>query len=558
MKQVLKKNIIALLQIFVSMLLIIFCQPALSDIQKRSITLEWEEVPETVGYEVEVTRILRDGTRKSPNVFKSSKPMWVAKIFPGKYEMRLRSRDSRGVKGEWSEPSIFWVRLPAAEASIPTPDTKIITKEELEYEVEFKWKAVQGSGGYRLEVFEGENGSDVESTEQPLQSLDVTETFAKVKLPVAAHYRYRVVTLMPEDKEPGELNKTKIKFTLIGKKLEAPSIDKPQTKFVTDLKWAKPNHAQTYSYAITRQNPKGNWEVLERKANVTESSIKLNPTYPGGPMKLAVKAMADLREPSDVAQVDFNVYEGSRTPAAIEEAKLREAIEKESNSYFIASYLVTMLDYKGRNPETNPNQVSYSVLGGTGRVGYGYYKPKSSWGFVGIVDMAGVVVNDRNYTYASAETQIIWRTYLSGTTQFRGYGGLFAKQLPEVTGQEVANQVKNVTSAGPHVGFQIWHPFSYKFGMQLNGQVLSSLYAIETPNGQDIEPTISYQAGALGSYKIKDNITGFLGYAYRVDKVAYKAKVYQNDGAANFASEGDINEAEYTGHYLNLYLEWGF
>ena len=125
-------------------------------------------------------------------------------------------------------------------------------------------------------------------------------------------------------------------------------------------------------------------------------------------------------------------------------------------------------------------------------------------------------------------------------------------------GQETADKVQNVTSAGPHAGFQLWHPFTYKFGLQLNGQVLSSMFKIDTPNGQEIVPTISYQAGLLGSYKIKDTMTGFAGYAYRVDQVAYKAKPYDGGTEQNFAQPGDINEAKYTGHYVNLYLEWGF
>lgn len=545
--------------IFIFVLAVFSPECIFAQVQKRSITLEWEEIPESTSYDVEVTRILADGKKKSPIVFKSKKPSWTGKIFPGKYEMRLRSLDTRGVKGEWSEPSLFWVKLPAPEVLEPKTDAEVKTNENEEFEVTFKWRKIEGGSGYRLEIFKGDKAPDIESSETALIVKDTESTSESIKLPVAARYSWRVTAYMPEDKELGEKDNVHRKLTLIGKKLLKPKIEKPDTKFVTELSWNKPEYTQKFSYAIQRKNEKGKWEVLEKKSDIAENNLKLNPQYPGGQLKLSVKAQSELRETSDTVDEDFYVYEGSRTPAAIEEAKLREAIEKEYNSYFIASYLVTILNYEGMNRQDNKG-ARYNVLGGTGRIGYGYFKPKSQWGFLAIADTAGVIVKNKNHIYSSVETQGIYRTYLGSTTQLRVYSGLFLKQLPEVHGPSDAKiKVENVTSGGPHAGFQLWQPLSYKLGVQLNGQLMLSAFGIQTPNGEAIEPTLSYQIGVLGSYKMKENITGFAGYAYRVDSVSYKAKTYSAGSTEeNWASPGDVNEATYRGHYLNLYLEWGF
>ncbi|MNL66058.1 hypothetical protein D3C87_1904710 [compost metagenome] len=77
---------------------------------------------------------------------------------------------------------------------------------------------------------------------------------------------------------------------------------------------------------------------------------------------------------------------------------------------------------------------------------------------------------------------------------------------------------------------------------------------ISTPNGQDIDPTLSTQFGIMGSYRFTPNFTGLVGYALREDRVAYKA-ISSTD---TFAEEGDVNQSTIIGHYLNFFAEWAF
>lgn len=519
-------------------------------VAKRAVSLEWEEVPEVTGYEIEITRVLQNGNRKKPIQFKVKGASWSAKVYPGRYEMRMRSIDDRGVAGDWSDPTDLWVKLPPPQLITPEDGAELKTGESDKYDVTFKWQSVPAATGYRLEVLNKDG--------QVAEAKDVSETSAQLSLPVGAKYGWRVTTLMEGSTIPGEVSANPRSLGLLGQKLATPKPEKPDSKFVTELKWAPPEHATHYAYAIMRKDSDGKWRLVDKQLDAKENVIKLDPNKPGGNYKLQVKAMGDMRETSDVGSMDFYVYEGARTPAAIETAMLREAIDKEHTKFFIASYLLSNQQYEGSNRESG-KKVKYDVLGGTGRLGYGYM-PKGKWGFVGIADLSGVVINNRNYLYASIEAQAVWRKYVSAVTQFRAFGGLFVRQTPEVKGQDATTiSVKDITHVGPSIGAQIWHPLSYKFGMQVNAQGYFSMLGLETPNGRDIVPTMSYQVGAMGSYKIRQNITGLAGYAYRVDNVSYKARPYENGSTElNFASEGDVNEVSLTGHYLNLYLEVGF
>src|SRR5437868_4889588 len=72
---------------------------------QRSVELEIEAVDGASSYEIELISM----QNKKVLNFKMKTPLWKAKVKPGLYEMRLRSYDSRGVPGEWSENEKFAV-----------------------------------------------------------------------------------------------------------------------------------------------------------------------------------------------------------------------------------------------------------------------------------------------------------------------------------------------------------------------------------------------------------------------------------------------------------------
>ena len=514
----------------------------------KKLTIEWEEVVGSHSYEVEVFQILDASDVKKVGLFQMQNTAWDADLSPGKYQFRIRSLDIRGVPGTWGAFTVFTVSPPPPDLLSPKNDDKIQTEQEDKFAVNFSWTPVKGASSYKLEIFQDEESS-------PLR-FDVTNTKYSQSLPVAKSYRWQVSS-MDADKKLGDPVKNQFSFSLFGKKLENPEIEIPESEFATRIQWKKPKKTELFSYSLSRKRSNGSWELLEKNLNYKSNFLEINPKHPGGTFQLKLKANAKLRPSSDIQTMEFPVYAGERTPKAIETAKLRKALERDKENYFIATYLVSSLNYAGDNKETG-NRVAYSVLGGTGRLGYGYM-PKTKWGFLTILDHGGVNLKQKIYTYSSIEAYGVWRRYLSQATQLRIFSGLFIKETPEATTLDLTEvSVKKVQHLGPVLGLQFWTSFNYKYGFQFNFQLNESLLKLSTPNGKDLVPSATYQIGAMGSYKLKENLTGFAGLAYRVDRVVYKSKAYSGDSEINFANEGDINSVLMTGTYLNLYAEWGF
>ncbi|MEQ1877109.1 MAG: hypothetical protein ABL958_10715, partial [Bdellovibrionia bacterium] len=178
---------------------------------RRAVDLEWEAVDGSPFYEIEVSKHLGGGKKKDPQVFKVNTAKWNGRLKPGQYEMRLRSVDSRHVPGDWSDPSVFWVKLPPPTQTQPAVDQEFKAPDHDETDVEFGWDKVAGAKKYKIEV------KAVRST---FTKTEVTDDLnAKLSLPVAEAYLWRVAALLPDDEE-GDPGETWRKFTVVGKNLE--------------------------------------------------------------------------------------------------------------------------------------------------------------------------------------------------------------------------------------------------------------------------------------------------------------------------------------------------
>lgn len=513
---------------------------------KRHVDLELEEVEGASSYEVELTSKASGKTL----TFKMKTPTWKATIRPGEFTLRLRSYDSRGVPGGWSDPMPFTVKLRGPLLYAPISDSEIKTNEEKTFETEFKWEAVPGTKKYRVEIM-------AEGSTSP-----ITDTFSdnqgKVSLPVASRYTWKVIPISKSG-EDGESQEKPGTFTLIGKALEPPNIETPEDIWVQSIKWDKADYAENFTYSLQRKDESGVWKKLEMKEKFTGNEAPLDIQYPGGLYRFAIKAEGTLREASKVAKIDFNVYKGDRSPAAVEDAKLRYSLEKPTAWYFVASYLITQINYFGENPNAGMGStVRYNALGGTGRLGLGYISPKTERGYLGLIDLSGFTVANQNVTYASAETHYVWR-YTWGRNMFRPSTGLFYKELIEAQDSFSAQgqyKMQKISYIGPHGGFDFWRPMTPKLGLQINARAYYGLMGMSSPNGQDQLPEMSFQIGLMGSYKLKPNITGFMGWAHRVDRASYEST--PGDGITGFAPPGSKQVIQIDGDYFNLLLEWGF
>ncbi|MGE0764667.1 MAG: hypothetical protein AB7N80_15435 [Bdellovibrionales bacterium] len=525
-------------QLAITLILTMMAGPIFAQVPTRKVEMEWEAVPDSIRYELEFRRYLKGGKLKKPNIFSTKTTAWSGSIQPGKYQIRIRSQDDRRVWGEWGEAFDHWVRILPPDLLKPAENEILKTDQTEKAEVEFSWSPRPGSAAYKVDIL-NEQGESV-------TSQTTKDTTLKLQLPVARLYAWQVTSIMPEAQEMGESPKTPRPFTLRGGALEPPEIVRPEDQFVERIKWQAAQGATSYQVKLSRQDKDGKWIDLQKWTDLKKTEVRLNPRFSGGLWRIEVQSSAALNENSSPRELEFNVYDGLRTPKAIAEAKRRQAIEQARDQYFIASYLLTSLDYQATFGDLGGAGLKFGAINGTGRLGYGHFARHAQWGGVAIADFSGVLINNKNYTYSSFELQGIWRTYFQGVTQMRLYGGLGYRERPFAKGlTRDSVVVTNLATADIFVGVQLWQPLSKRLGLQLNQQTYYNVSGIDLPAGASLQPALSYQLGFMGSYKLRDHITGLIGYAFRHDQIDFKA----GDGTSSVKMDG---------HYLNLHLEWGF
>jgi hypothetical protein len=521
---------------------------ALAETYRREVSFEWEEMPDAKGYDIEIRKASGEGKALT---FKTKDASWSGKLVPGKYVMSLRSRDHRGVPGEWGAPSEFMVNLDPVKIAAPKDQSKITTDKDQQIDQKFSWQPVNGANKYRFELASDDGVTKVDTA--------IAETTYTVSLPVAHHYTWKVTGL--GDNEMQSDSVTSAELTLVGKKLEAPKIALPESEFVREIKWQKPEHAEKFDLILSRANPQTRkWDRVLVEENTTSDTLVFDEKYEGGTYNLVVKAKGNLRDSSSVAKASFKVVSGDRSPAAEYTALVRKSIDRVTGWYAIASYLVTQIDYFGETPETG-GRTTTTAIGGTGRLGAGYFSKDDRWGFLTIADMSGFTISGGTRTYSSLEVSGILRTVAGERGEARAIGGLYYQELPQLIGvpsQATAGaaQVEFVQSAvaGPHIGGEYWYSFTPKFGFQVNSHFYYSLLTMKSPNGNSVEPRLSYQVGLMGSYRFGPNFTGLMGLTHRTDQVAYKA----NKTGMAYEGLGDTDESRVTGDYLSFFAEYGF
>lgn len=509
---------------------------AQAEAYRRNVEFEWDAIEGAKSYEVLIEK------DEKAEKFKTAKPQWQGALAPGIYQMKVRALDRRGVPGDWSATEDLKVNLETAKLLLPAPGDLASDQDE-EAKVSFKWEPVPGAEHYQFELV-SEDGTI--QKQETLQASDHT-----ADLPVAKKYIWKVKAV-GRGRESDEVANRK--FTLLGNQLKAPEIQAPETRFVRELKWSQPEHASLYRYQLERYNSKfKKWEPVHEHDQLSENRLPFDPHWAGGRYRFHVQALGTDRAPSSESELIFWVKSGDRSPAAEEIATLRLSIERRTGWYAIASYLITMTDYKGMNYDKTNTSLSYSAIGGTGRLGAGYLSKSSPWGFVGVADLSGIKVGSETYTFASAESNAIHRVQTGARSELRQQFGVFYKELPETLGKSSGAITENnlLKTAGPHYGAEYWIALTSKLGFQLNVHLYPGLLTIQTPTGESIRPALSAQAGLLGSYRLGKDITGLMGYAYRQDRTEYKARP-----GLGSAAMGDHNSVLITGHYLNLFLEW--
>ncbi|MBK9295191.1 MAG: hypothetical protein IPM57_12270 [Oligoflexia bacterium] len=301
---------------------------------------------------------------------------------------------------------------------------------------------------------------------------------------------------------------------------------------------------------MRKKDEKNEWQFFDKKT-VAEEKLAYKNALATGKYRLRVVAQAQRRLNSEPLYQEFETtLFANRSPAAIEQIKSEQSYESKSRFFALASYFISVVDYSSKNYDTN-NQIAYSAVGGTGRLGAGFwFKEDGMWGVMTTIDMSGFTVANQTQTYLSGQLGAAIRYRLGAVGQLKGLVGVSYRELPTTLatsglGLPVFTQTK-VSSLGPTISVSLARGLTRKLGIQINGAISESTMDMGTPNGRAQEPRMSIQYGLLGSLRLSDSFIGFMGYAYREDMAAYRA----NSGS-------NINEVYIKGHYLNFMLEYG-
>ncbi len=509
---------------------------------ESNVELEWEGVENAKSYDLEV--------KSSKNTFKFQikEPIWAGRLSPGFFKMRVRARDKRSVPGEWSEYQEFKVFLDSPDFVNPTSGTIIASSNNDNQNVAFKWKKVFAGKKYSLDV------QGLDSTFRKQVEINNDEKTA-MELPVATKFMAtiraanEVLTSNPEKDSVSE-------FIVSGKKLAAPKLTPPESLFVREVKWSKPEFAQAYSYVLEKMDVKSQrYNVFDENKELRGEAMPFKKEWPGGIYRLTVKAIANYRPASESVSIRFTAKDGDRTEKAEELARLRESIERLSGWFGMASYLINSVEYTNLNYDLTGTQVVYKAIGGSLRAGFGYVTKKNPWGYYVAAETSTLsVAGFGDVKYNMFELNSFFKMKPNDAGEFRQTAGIVYKELPDLT-TNFAGTVKNTSALaalGFRYGIEYWHAMTPKLGLQGNAHLFPLIAGQKTTNGQAFVPSTSLQAGFLISYRWSKNLTTLGGYAFRTDKMEYKTAP-----TATFPTPAaEKNSSTIKGHYLNLFLEY--
>lgn len=502
--------------------------------ESRTVTISWEEVLNANYYEI----LFTNENNKEFN-YKTSSAEWSGELEYGKYNLKIRSYDSRDVPGKWSTNETVFIKYKSVKLELPTNKKKINSKNEDLQKVKLKWSTAGPSAIYKLKVKSKYSKADKE--------LEIKSTETELELPVADIYTW---TVQPYYNDiAGQLSEES-SFAITGPKLSKPIFKTPESQFTDTIEW-KQSKFTKLNYVKIEHKRKSGWKTVSVK-KISDNKISLD-KFNGGNFRLSLMSKSPLRKSSDVVKLEHYLNPKRRDPAFVKKEILKDSISKPTDYYFIASYLVTQINYANFILEDN-NASSFDALGGTGRLGFGWKDKDSPWGVFGILDLSGFNLGQDNYSFPSIELHTTYMIKPLEVDQLNFSAGIYNRQLPLLNSNtDGSYSVDSISQFGIHTGMDYWYPLTSDIGVKVHSQIYYGLPSGEVPNRGTLEAELSYQYGLLGSYRLSKNWMGFVGYTYRLDKIKYKAN--ENNTANTSLTSSTV---EYGGHYLNLQLEVNF
>ena len=177
-----------------------------------NLKLSLDAVEGAVTYQAEAT------AENFLRTFSSKSPQLEVNLPIGKYTLKIRVADARGIFGPWSEPQEFNVEAPPVDLKLAENKYPATFKAEgLKFWVELQWDALAGASGYKLQL-KNKVGKIVGEQVLPEAKARFKIRPGIFHFNVIALYARNQIAAPPSDYEP--------QITLQGKMLESPVVEK--------------------------------------------------------------------------------------------------------------------------------------------------------------------------------------------------------------------------------------------------------------------------------------------------------------------------------------------
>lgn len=505
----------------------------------RRLSFDWESLEGAQSYDIEIGRYGENKPYKS-EVFMPQN-QWTGLLPPGKFWMRIRGRDDRGVPGEWSEKSEIVVKLPRVDVIRPSSDT-VLSGNTSKTDVLFEWKKVPLAQSYLFTI----------ESESKLfrQTRELKTTNLRLELQTAMKYHWTIQAIdgtNPADPKEGTLSE----FILEGPPLPSPTIDVPETTYVRRISFQKSADAESVDIRLQRYDPKKKDWLRVQEWPEQKTSFDFPLEWPGGLYQIALRAQAKYRAPSPPAELSFEVSSESRTAERERQALLQKSLERNLGFLVRGQYIITQVQYQGVSYEGDAKP-RFKALTGAAHLTLSKFAASKALGLQLGLGWGGILYNQRNTFLFEQEVSALWRNNLSYRWDLRLHLGLNRKDFPEATVDPDTDAITIATmnSVGVKIGSEVWFAWQRNLGLQMHGYYTRSLQGASAL-GTKLDGGQSLTLGLLGNYRWTPKISLLGGYTYTQDSFSFA-------GYNSITEKAGRNEISLTGHYLKLMVEYDF
>jgi hypothetical protein len=321
----------------------------------REVIVEWEPIRDAVSYDVEFlnekdnTVVLKLDEIRQANC--------KASLAPGSYQVRVRSRDDRGLSGRWGDPQI--VMVPDFPIVLKSPaDGESIQAENNIGIVTLEWEFSRASGSFPVEiqVFALRLGMSSGVGERPIFSTTTSGQSATIELPVGSSYEARF-----SSKGSTKSELAKVRFQIVGLPLEAPQIKQIVDENRQLLTFSRPEGAEAISVQIQGLDQKdGQFKLLAELKLKDQLKLSLNELPSNRPLLIQARADSAIRASS--ASQTFFLDKSVTSQRALNEVK-PNVFRRSASTNLFARYNLSSADYFSRSFEKSSISTSSGITG---------------------------------------------------------------------------------------------------------------------------------------------------------------------------------------------------